>query len=535
MNHQSPNELFLHSSSKNRMMMKTSDAVSNFIGGLIGAYSLTREERLLDRAVYYYTSIIKNSFLVTRTSDTSTTLPKRFLEPIPGFEIPFSTENNKMKNNNNNNNKIPISEILSSLLPVEYLMKSHHSNNNNNIHDEGTGISSFSSSSSSTLTTTQFIDWLVEEVNILRGDKQEQNSKNNKNNLHHYLDEDFLKTILGGGDDDDEQEEELFQMLSTSGILPCFIDSKTKRFSGSISLTNEFGRYQLESYLKHWILFHRYSTITENGGNNNNKNKKSSTTTPSSLFLSLYENAIDGMFKFLARYSSASNNNNNNNKKSSSSSSSYFAGLGEISVSDFLLLLSSSSFTTSTTKFETCRIPGILSLGLSFGVHHHHRESSSLMKKKNLNNNLHYSDDYYAWNETDVEVFASDLLTSCLVDVVKNNDNNNTTSSSTINKQHSSSSIKTIFGIVESLFYLHRYTRDHGLREIAWMLFEEVIVAKRPSIIEDDDEVKEIFFSQTLKFLFLIFSGENVVGYDEFVFDFHGHPFRIVSSLSRGK
>ncbi|CAG5099194.1 Oidioi.mRNA.OKI2018_I69.XSR.g16333.t1.cds [Oikopleura dioica] len=93
--------------------------------------------------------------------------------------------------------------------------------------------------------------------------------------------------------------------------------------------------------------------------------------------------------------------------------------------------------------------------------------------------------------------------------------------------------------VVESYFYMWRYTKDQKYREWAWdavQALEEHCraefgfsgiknVNQAPST--KDDLQQSFFLAETLKYLYLIFSDDDLISLDEFVFNTEAHPLRI--------
>ena len=94
---------------------------------------------------------------------------------------------------------------------------------------------------------------------------------------------------------------------------------------------------------------------------------------------------------------------------------------------------------------------------------------------------------------------------------------------------------------VESIFLLYRVTKDNQYREWGWKIFQAFErYAKVPdggyssiANVEDVnnpgflDKMESFFLAETLKYLFLLFSDDNVVSLDEWVFNTEAHPLPI--------
>jgi len=93
---------------------------------------------------------------------------------------------------------------------------------------------------------------------------------------------------------------------------------------------------------------------------------------------------------------------------------------------------------------------------------------------------------------------------------------------------------------VESLFYLWRVTKNIQYRDWAWEIFQAVqrhcitpssytaVSGCSREVPEQTDLLHSVFIAKTLKFLYLIFSGDDTLPLDEWVFSAGGHPYRIV-------
>ncbi|CBY34738.1 unnamed protein product [Oikopleura dioica] len=94
---------------------------------------------------------------------------------------------------------------------------------------------------------------------------------------------------------------------------------------------------------------------------------------------------------------------------------------------------------------------------------------------------------------------------------------------------------------VESYFYLWRLTKDEKYREWAWDVVQalekhcrtEFGFAGLKSVkTGQKNEIQESFLlAETLKYLFLIFSDDELISLDEFVFNTEAHPLRINPSI----
>jgi mannosyl-oligosaccharide alpha-1,2-mannosidase len=94
---------------------------------------------------------------------------------------------------------------------------------------------------------------------------------------------------------------------------------------------------------------------------------------------------------------------------------------------------------------------------------------------------------------------------------------------------------------VESLFYLWRATHDPKYRDAAWRIFTAIrqycrvpegyagIRNVHSTTSEKNDSMESFFLAETLKYLFLIFSSDDTLPLDRYVFNTEAHPLRIFS------
>lgn len=92
---------------------------------------------------------------------------------------------------------------------------------------------------------------------------------------------------------------------------------------------------------------------------------------------------------------------------------------------------------------------------------------------------------------------------------------------------------------IESVFVLYRITGNEEWREIAWTMFQNIMIATETPIgnsaikdvtttgeTEKEDSMESFWMAETLKYFYLIFSPADVVSLDEFVLNTEAHPFR---------
>ena len=93
--------------------------------------------------------------------------------------------------------------------------------------------------------------------------------------------------------------------------------------------------------------------------------------------------------------------------------------------------------------------------------------------------------------------------------------------------------------VIESYFYLWRMTKDNKYREWAWDAVQALekycrtkngysginnVYANKPGL---DDVQQSFFLAETLKYLYLIFSDDDLIPLDKYVFNTEAHPFQI--------
>ncbi|KAH6911170.1 mannosyl-oligosaccharide 1,2-alpha-mannosidase [Coprinopsis sp. MPI-PUGE-AT-0042] len=99
---------------------------------------------------------------------------------------------------------------------------------------------------------------------------------------------------------------------------------------------------------------------------------------------------------------------------------------------------------------------------------------------------------------------------------------------------------------IESLFIAFRLTGDPIYREHGWQIFQSIEkhckvetggyatvlnVDENPARLED--KMETFFLSETLKYLFLLFSDSSVLPLDKYVFNTEAHPFPILSGVDQ--
>ena len=92
---------------------------------------------------------------------------------------------------------------------------------------------------------------------------------------------------------------------------------------------------------------------------------------------------------------------------------------------------------------------------------------------------------------------------------------------------------------VESIFYLWRYTHNPKYRDWGWRIFQAIGRLRRQygytglnnamDPTSQNDHQQSWFFSETLKYLYLLFSSDSIIPLDRYVFNTEAHPLPIFS------
>eukprot|EP01061_Rhynchopus_euleeides_P047704 TRINITY_DN9727_c0_g1_i1.p1 TRINITY_DN9727_c0_g1~~TRINITY_DN9727_c0_g1_i1.p1 ORF type:complete len:693 (+),score=232.95 TRINITY_DN9727_c0_g1_i1:314-2392(+) len=93
---------------------------------------------------------------------------------------------------------------------------------------------------------------------------------------------------------------------------------------------------------------------------------------------------------------------------------------------------------------------------------------------------------------------------------------------------------------VETFMYLYRVTKKEKYRKYGWEVFRAILrwckvktggfsgLSSVLSVPPDMDDLQQSFwFAETLKYLYLLFSDDDTVNLDEWVFNTEGHPLRV--------
>ncbi|KAI0423762.1 family 47 glycosyl hydrolase [Xylaria sp. FL1042] len=93
---------------------------------------------------------------------------------------------------------------------------------------------------------------------------------------------------------------------------------------------------------------------------------------------------------------------------------------------------------------------------------------------------------------------------------------------------------------IESVFYMYRITGKEVYQEMAWRMFQSIKKATETELAfsaiadvtvegsktEKIDSMESFWFSETLKYIYLIFSPPDLISLDEYVFNTEAHPFK---------
>ena len=100
---------------------------------------------------------------------------------------------------------------------------------------------------------------------------------------------------------------------------------------------------------------------------------------------------------------------------------------------------------------------------------------------------------------------------------------------------------------IESLFYLYRLTRNETYRDFGWKIFEAIEKHCRTAIgyagitnvyrlgaSTREDSEPSFFMAEVLKYLYLLFSDDDVLPLDKWVLNTEAHPFRVEHHRTNG-
>jgi mannosyl-oligosaccharide alpha-1,2-mannosidase len=104
--------------------------------------------------------------------------------------------------------------------------------------------------------------------------------------------------------------------------------------------------------------------------------------------------------------------------------------------------------------------------------------------------------------------------------------------------------VVALLELVESLFYLWRYTKNEMYREWAWEIFTRIHLHTRSkkycgysgveNVNDAIDDIRHInqqpsyLIAETFKYLYLLFSPKELLPLERYVFNTEGHPLRIL-------
>ncbi|PPR02348.1 hypothetical protein CVT24_011692 [Panaeolus cyanescens] len=99
---------------------------------------------------------------------------------------------------------------------------------------------------------------------------------------------------------------------------------------------------------------------------------------------------------------------------------------------------------------------------------------------------------------------------------------------------------------IESLFIAYRLSGEQRYRDHAWNIFQSIekhckverggyatVVNVDENPARQEDKMETFFLSETLKYLYLIFSSSDVIPLDKYVFNTEAHPLPIFDSIIR--
>lgn len=213
--------------------------------------------------------------------------------------------------------------------------------------------------------------------------------------------------------------------------------------------------------------------------------------------LTLYEDAVEGMLEYLLRYSENTNN----------------AILGYLGHTFH-----------PTMDHLACFTPGMLILGVMHGAHDY------------PNRNRPFSTEDVVAAATDIAATCYRFYAESPIGLAGDSAEFNLNGTYTVRYP------KYILRpeVVESLFYLYRYTHDERYRDWGWNIAQAINLNARvpagytaldditKSEIVGSDSMESFFIAETLKYLFLLFSDDSVLPLDEWVLTTEAHPLPIL-------
>lgn len=271
------------------------------------------------------------------------------------------------------------------------------------------------------------------------------------------------------------------------GLFPTFI-SMEGRFSGAAgwaSRTDSFYEY----LLKQWILFGKRDVE----------------------LLEMYEDAVEGLLQYLLKYTSDK----------------HYAVLGYFSYGFH-----------ATMDHLVCFAPGTLILGVMHGAHSYSgRRERSFSSDDVVNVAIDIAATCYRMYAESPAKLSPDAYEF----VLRQNSESNSSDDVVTNIVYRNPKYILRPEVVESLFYLYRYTNDERYRDWGWEIAQAIeketktmsgfSALKNVSIMSDEgkaDSMESFFIAETLKYLYLLFSDSTVLPLDEWVLTTEAHPLRIV-------
>lgn len=177
-----------------------------------------------------------------------------------------------------------------------------------------------------------------------------------------------------------------------------------------------------------------------------------------------------------------------------------------------------------STDHLSCFVPGMLVLGVMHGAHSNHSSRTR------------------SWGEEDVVHAAIDLAAGCYQMYVDTNTGIGPEAARfQLDGTRVTTKSKYILRpeLIESLFYLYRFTHDERYREWGWAITQAINNTCRMESgfaglvdVEKDggekDPMESFFIAETLKYLYLLFADEESIALDQYVFNTEAHPLPVL-------
>eukprot|EP00049_Salpingoeca_infusionum_P022704 m.8272 g.8272 ORF g.8272 m.8272 type:complete len:630 (+) comp5339_c0_seq2:127-2016(+) len=264
--------------------------------------------------------------------------------------------------------------------------------------------------------------------------------------------------------------EHLHSLPKKDGLVPIFINANSGRFSGSTITLGARGDSYYEYLLKQWLLTNKRETV----------------------YKEMYLEAVDGIEKHLLKRSPR----------------------------DHLLYVAELINQRSSPKMDhlVCFLPGLLALGASAGMPSHHMDLA-----KDLTKTCY---EMYARQPAklapEIVHFHTDGTDHDMY--VKPADAHNLLRPET----------------VESLYIMYRLTNDKLYQEWGWNIYQAFekhcrvgtggysslnsVLSEHPTF---RDKMESFFLGETLKYLFLLFTEEDLIPHSQWVFNTEAHPLPV--------